>query len=114
MVFSQNDLLFSGGRDALLKVWKLDQTPILLETINAHWFTINDLQISPNGNFLISASRDKTIKIWDIKTLELLKVLDRFKNIGGHTHSVNRLLWLDNETFVSGGDDKKICVWKME
>lgn len=105
--------LFSGGRDAMLKVWDLES----FQCINAqpaHWYTINDLAISPNGQWLATASRDKTIKIWDTQTFQLLKVLDTIRD-GGHLNSVNRLFWSAFEnTLVSCSDDRSIILWGVE
>jgi WD40 repeat protein len=74
---------------------------------------VNHLSLSPNKKLLASASRDKTIKIWDAESLELLKVLDRTKYPTSHTHSVNRLLWLNDDTLISTGDDRKVICWKI-
>jgi len=112
--------LLTGGRDALVKIWNLPplhpstlhssilNAPPFLE-ISAHWFTINHLVFSQNGHFFATASRDKTVKVWDAKTFELLKVADTIRD-GGHINSVNRLLWLD-ETLVSASDDRTIILW---
>ena len=46
-------------------------------------------------------------------TMELLKVIDRPK-LDAHSASVNRLLWLDDNTLVSAGDDRRILVTRLE
>jgi len=106
--------LLSGGRDALLKCWHLDQNKPKLETsINAHWFTINAIALHPNGHIFATASRDKTIKIWDSKTLKVLKVLEGVRD-GGHVNSVNTLLWIDGgKLLASAGDDRTIVLWEL-
>jgi WD40 repeat protein len=105
-------LLFSGGRDAILKVWDLDTFECLSEQ-PAHWYTINDLAFSPNGQWLATASRDKTIKIWDAQTFKLLKVLDTARD-GGHVNSVNAIFWSNfNDTLVSCSDDRSIILWEV-
>jgi hypothetical protein len=38
-------------------------------------------------------------------------VLDLGKFEAAHTHSVNRVLWADEEQLLSAGDDKKILGW---
>ncbi|MBK8425147.1 MAG: hypothetical protein IPL27_03820 [Lewinellaceae bacterium] len=60
--------------------------------------------------FFATASRDKTLKIWDSATFTLLKVVDTIRD-GGHINSVNRLLWLP-ECLVSASDDRSaiLCV----
>lgn len=104
--------LLSGGRDAQLKVWSAAPGHELKETIPAHLFTINDIVYSPDSKYFLTASRDKTIKLWNAENAELLKVIDRSK-FNAHTHSVNKVFWLDEQTFISGGDDKRVLVWKI-
>jgi len=104
-------MLLSGGRDAQLKCWDVAHNYELLKTIPAHLFTINDMAVNTNQKLFATASRDKTLKIWDAVSLELLKVLDFGR--GGHTHSVNTLLWLDENYLVSAGDDKLVKVWNI-
>ncbi|MBC7775171.1 MAG: WD40 repeat domain-containing protein [Phycisphaerae bacterium] len=103
--------LVSGGRDAMLRVWNLENDYALLSEQPAHWYTINHLVFSPDGLLFATASRDRTIKIWDAQTFELLKVLDTLR-FGGHTRSVNRLLWLP-DCLVSCGDDRLAIIWKV-
>jgi WD40 repeat protein len=57
-----------------------------------HIYTINEVVLSPNGELFATASRDKTIKIWQRTDLKLLKVIDA-KRHGGHVNSVNKLIW---------------------
>ena len=75
--------------------------------------TINHLQFSPNGQLLATASRDRTVKIWDAASLELFKVIDTLR-FGGHLRSVNRLRWVSDLELVSVSDDRTAAVWKIE
>lgn len=113
---ADNDKFFSGSRDALLKVWEIGpqgQPSSLVNEQPAHWFTINHLITSPDGKYLLTASRDKTIRIWDTTTYKLLKTLDAARD-GGHVNSVNRLLWIPGTPyFVSASDDRSIVVWQV-
>ena len=99
----------------------------LRQEVKAHLFTIHALAGSELG-WLASGSMDKTVKIWDRNTGELLKVIDREKYPSrGHSHSVNALCWLalaksgpnaNLETglrrlLASAGDDKIIRVWEV-
>lgn len=100
----------SGGRDAVLRVWNEQGREV--QTINAHLLHIHDIRLNPSGRWLATASMDKTIKIWDAGSLELLKVIDQIK-MQAHRASVNTLLWLDEHTLVSAGDDRQILVMKI-
>lgn len=101
----------SGGRDAQLRHWSFDGSQ--LHQQNAHWFTINDIKFSPNGTIFATASRDKTIRLWKSDDYQLIKEINTIKN-AGHVNSVNRLLWLDDETLVSASDDRTMIIWKIE
>ncbi len=109
--------LVAGSRDARLSIWaQTGNTYSLQHTIPAHLFTINDLQLSPDQQWLASASRDKSIKIWNTQTWQLEKVIDSFKpQLNAHRHSVNTLLWLPTQNqLISGSDDKTIRVWRID
>ena len=115
-------LLISGGRDAHLRIWNLppltpnstqwDQVEPI-KSIPAHWFTINDITFHPEKDIFATASRDKTIKIWDANHFELLKVID-FEKFQGHVNSVNQLLWSKhNNHLISCSDDRRLIVWDI-
>lgn len=80
-----------------------------LKTLNGHTDEIAALVSFENGQKLASASYDKTIRIWDVQTGELLKTLR------GHTDAVKVLLPLDNgKKLASASHDKTIRIWDIE
>lgn len=105
--------LLSGSRDAYLNVWDIENDYALLHHIPAHNYAIYSIVFSPCKKFFATGSRDKTIKIWDAENFELLLRIDKSQQ-QGHTHSVNKILWIDfNSYLVSTGDDKVIMVWEI-
>lgn len=105
--------LFTGGRDAHLKIWDVEKAYTLQNDIVAHLFTINHLTFSPDNRLFATASMDKSIKIWDADTYRLLKVVDRARH-AGHGTSVNKLLWTDyRQELLSASDDRTISVWQL-
>lgn len=105
---AERQLLISGGRDAQLRIWNRSLEQI--HTIAAHLFTINAIAIQPTLGLFATASRDKTIKLWDLEQLTLLQVLEPLRDFG-HFNSVNALQWI-GESLFSGSDDKRIISWQ--
>ncbi len=107
-----NDCIISGGRDAHLNIWNT-KTNELKDSFSAHWFTINKIIHLPEFSAFATASRDKTIRIWDSASLDLLKSIDLQK--GGHINSVNRLLWIPGPNYlISAGDDRTIKLFSFQ
>jgi WD40 repeat protein len=103
--------LISGGRDAYLRIRLVEKDYEELATQAAHLFTVNDIAFHPEKAIFATASRDKTIKIWDAETFSLLKVVDIIKQ-GGHLKSVNKLIWAnDGKNLISCSDDRSIIIW---
>jgi WD40 repeat protein len=96
-----------GGYDGYLYVFDL-KTKNLLKKIPAHKGPIYSLMIF-NEDFFVSASRDKSIKIWDSKTFNVLDKKE-FKT-GGHRNSVNQISKISNEIIASCSDDSRIILW---
>jgi len=107
-----NNTLFVGGMDALIHSFDLPSFLKKDEAIKAHWYTVNDLVVLDPYLWLASASRDKSIRIWNQSGLQLLKDLSPSKE-GSHQFSVNSLLWLKgSEILISASDDGTIKCWK--
>lgn len=110
---NSGQMLFSGGRDAFLNAWQLEPEVQLVKSVPAHNFSINALTLIDEEKFLVTASRDKTVKVWNSQSLKLLKVLDTIRD-AGHRHSVNRLLWLqDEKNLISVSDDRTGIIWEL-
>ena len=105
--------LWVGEKDALLS--KIDlQAEAKTPTIAAHYWAIYDVVFEPNGKWMATASRDKTIKIWDFKQEKVLKRLEGLKD-QAHTHSVNKLHYCNKlEMLVSTGDDGSLKLWQIQ
>lgn len=108
--------LLSGGRDAIIRIHKNTD---LLKEIPAHLLHIHRLEFSPEYKMLASSSMDKTIKIWGLNPADdggmeyrLMKVIDA-ERYGGHTSSVNKILWIDKNTIISCSDDRTLKCFEI-
>ena len=52
-----------------------EEEPILVINPQGHSAMISDIMFTPDGKTLISVSYDKTIRLWDVETGDLIKTL---------------------------------------
>jgi WD40 repeat protein len=101
--------LLSGSRDAHLNVTDISLMKTV-ESIPAHNYAIYAIAYHPNGNTIATASRDKTIKLWNAD-FEIQQRLDK-ESANGHVNSVNTILWMNENLLLSGGDDRAVIGWE--
>lgn len=105
--------LFSGSRDARLKVWDVQAGYLQAAEVVAHLYAINHIEFSPDAKHFVTCSLDKSIKVWHTEELRLLKVIDKARH-AGHGTSVNKLLWTSFESqLLSASDDRSISAWQL-
>lgn len=104
------DWVFGVGRDAKLHRWN---RLFLDENIqDAHWYSVHALSISPNGKIIATGSMDKSIRLWNVNSLQALGSIYSDQE-HGHKSSVNDILWLDDSTLISVSDDASVRCWKL-
>jgi WD40 repeat protein len=100
--------VIAGRDDGLVLSWSLsDQSVIPDVQYIGHRDIIRWIAISPSNNYIATASHDGTVRLWDRQTGECLNIMT------AHSSWVNRVFFLDEQTIVSGGEDGKICHWKL-
>ncbi|ESO88869.1 hypothetical protein LOTGIDRAFT_125354, partial [Lottia gigantea] len=107
----QKTLIASGSKDNQqpLKLWD-PRTGNSLATIHAHKNTVMGLQWNLNGNWLLTASRDHLLKIFDIRNMK-----DELQQFKGHKKEATVVAWhpLHEGNFASGGSDGAIMFWEV-
>ncbi|MCB0790568.1 MAG: hypothetical protein H6595_14480 [Flavobacteriales bacterium] len=103
-------VLFSGGKDGHIRTWQYTAGYRAVHAWPAHAGTVYAIAFDPKGPRFATASRDHEVKLWDARTTDPIARSDR--RSGGHTHSVNALLWQAG-TLLSAGDDKRVLAWSV-
>jgi hypothetical protein len=81
----------------------------LIRTLHGHTDVVDGCAVSPDGTWIVSASRDNTLKIWDAQTGQVRLTLR------GHTTSVNSCaVSHDGVWIVSASSDNTLKVWDAQ
>jgi len=106
-----HDRLLTGSRDAHLNEWDSSTNFPPLRSIPAHNYAIYQILPDHGNRLFATASRDKTVKLWDSDNMEVVSRVES----GGHRNSVNRLLWAagNGNVLLSAGDDRTIIEWEF-
>lgn len=74
-----------------------------------HSAPVSSVAFSHTGGKFVSASYDKTLKIWNTSLEE-----EPLPPLDGHRHYVRCAAWSpDDSTIISGGDDRELFVWDV-
>ena len=104
-------LVVSGSKDSQqpIKLWD-PKTGNSLATLHAHKNTVMDVKWNSNGNWLLTASRDHLVKIFDIRNMSA-----EMQTFRGHKKEATVLAWhpIHETLFASGGSDGSILFWSV-
>jgi WD40 repeat protein len=100
--------LVSGSDDYTMFLWTPSTSKAPLARLTGHVQLINQVTFSPDGRWLISASFDKSVKLWDGLKGTFLATFR------GHVGPVYQVAWSsDSRLFVSGSKDSTLKVWDV-
>lgn len=95
--------LFSVSADKAVKIWSLDEMTYV-ESLFGHQAGVTSVDVLSRERALTSGGRDHTVRIW--------KVVEESQLIyNGHIGSIDAVKLINEEHFLSCGDDGQLCVW---
>lgn len=96
--------LFSASKDRSVNVWSLDEMA-KIETLYGHQSPITDIDALQRERAITSGGNDASVRIWKVDEESQLVY-------NAHTgHNVDHVKLINEENFISGGDDGNLCVW---
>jgi len=105
------NLLVSSSRDKKIIIWSLDDSGSVLsgkpvKSMHGHGHFVSDVVMSSDGQYALSGSWDKTLRLWDLNTGATTR------QFVSHTQDVLSVAFsADNRQIVSGSRDKHIKLW---
>ncbi len=87
------------------QIWRWQQPLWLVAQLKGHSAGVTWVAFTPDGQKLISASHDKTVRVWDWQKGKNERALK------GHTDSVRCFTFLSHQLIASAGWDGKVMIW---
>ncbi|OCK86166.1 WD40 repeat-like protein [Lepidopterella palustris CBS 459.81] len=116
----KEDIVISGGADAHVFIWQFSTGKLIRWIRKAHAESVLSLKF--NDQYLVTTSKDKSIKVWDRRELDLTSTNDSTTNgLGlspaltlqsGLSAAVIAVL-LTEKHVISGSGDKRIKIWDI-
>lgn len=112
MIFIPSDIIISGSDDGRIFKWRIDhdsQDPELLGEFKPFIGCIRKITLSPDLKSLAIGSGDKSIRIYDVESLTMLKEFSQ-----SHTEDVTDIKFSADQKFLySCSFDKQIKKWDI-
>jgi len=103
------DYLASGSRDRTVRLWKISEAACIA-IFKAHENWVRSVLIHPSGNYVLSSSDDKSIRVFDIKNNRCLRTLEE-----AHSHFVTDLAMHHTlPILVSTSVDQTVRCWQLQ
>lgn len=99
--------ILSGGMDGKLCLWGANSTRCV--DLLGHSASISQVKCAEKRNIAISASYDKTLKVWNLDKQECIHTMVS-KN--GHKNAIRNFFW-KNSLLCSGDKDGRVGIWDV-
>ena len=99
--------LASGSEDGKVRVWDLHKRKSIAG-LDSHVSVVRSLSFSSAENALLSASRDKTIIIWDVRTWKIRRIIPALESIEAAGFIC------DTALCFTGGEKGRLRMWNAD
>lgn len=104
----KNERMVTGSDDFTMYLWDPLNQNKPISRMHGHQKLVNHVAFSPDGRYIVSASFDNSIKLWDGLTGAFVSTFR------GHVGPVYQVCWSsDNRLLVSGSKDTTLKIWDV-
>jgi len=108
--YEQSNMVVTASRDKKVMLWEItpgaEEVGYARRSLSGHNQTVASVVLSSDGQFALSGSWDKTMRLWDLNQGCTVRTFH------GHTSDVNSVAFSgDNRQIVSGSRDRTIKLW---
>ncbi|KAF4288309.1 hypothetical protein KXX33_000102 [Aspergillus fumigatus] len=96
--------LASGDEEGKVRVWDLNKRKSVT-TLESHVSVVRSLSYSPSENALLSAARDKTVIVWDVRTFKTRRIIPVLESVEAATFVA------ESGLCMVAGENGKLRVW---
>ncbi|KAE8340355.1 hypothetical protein BDV24DRAFT_175421 [Aspergillus arachidicola] len=96
--------LASGSEEGKVRVWDLNKRKSIA-SLDSHVSVVRSLSYSPAENALLSAGRDKTVIVWDVRTFKTRRIIPVLESVEAAAFVT------DSGLALVGGENGVLRVW---
>lgn len=102
----REDLVYISN---MKKISFFSTNPIKNDTIKLHSDRITSIELTPNGNYMISGSYDGSLIVWSLSS----GLCEASFEVKAHTAGILSIIALSDYEVISAGYDNRIILWKL-
>jgi WD40 repeat protein len=100
--------VMTTSRDGALRCFGVGEGVMVERTLRGHTSSVECLAVSPDGNWILSGSGDRTLRVWDPGSGRCLRTLD------DHADRVNSVAIAAGGRAVSASFDETVRIWEVD
>lgn len=103
------ELLASASRDCTIRIWGPSSQRPTDTNITSHSDDVSGIEISPDGQMFATRSKDKSVKLWQASSGEMLH------SFHAHSDWVSTVIFSPNsQMLASGAHDHAVCLYHID